>query len=94
MESQQFRDLILLLRENLQDSEIPHRTTISKRILELQAVHLADLSAHIQVCDFRYIIYTFLIFLIRNTLWGGFPSLWTAGQTITSSSTWLSLHTG
>jgi hypothetical protein len=51
------RDLILLLRENIQDCDIPHRTTISKRVLELQDENLTDLSAHIQVCDLFNILY-------------------------------------
>jgi hypothetical protein len=42
---------MLLLRENLQEHDIPHRTTISNRILELQAEHFKHLSVQMQVCD-------------------------------------------
>jgi len=45
MESTEFRNLLLLLREDLQDKDIPHRTTMTKRIIELskeQTMHLSS----------------------------------------------------
>ncbi|KAJ7185958.1 hypothetical protein C8R46DRAFT_881956, partial [Mycena filopes] len=40
VENEQLRAIFLLLREELKDSDIPHRTTIRKRILEVWNEHL------------------------------------------------------
>jgi hypothetical protein len=42
---------MLLLQPDLQERDIPHRTTISNRILELQAEHFKHLTVHMQVCS-------------------------------------------
>ena len=44
MDSKEFRNLLLLLKEDLQDKDIPHRTTITKRILEPNQEHMDHLS--------------------------------------------------
>ena len=35
MDTKEFRSLLLLLRETLEEKDIPHRTTMTKRILKL-----------------------------------------------------------
>jgi hypothetical protein len=42
----------LLLRENLEEKDIPHRTTIRTRILEHGAEYFEALSAQMQVKKF------------------------------------------
>jgi hypothetical protein len=44
MESKEFRKLLLLLRGSLQEKDIPHRTTMRTRILELQKEQAEDMS--------------------------------------------------
>ncbi|KAK6996199.1 hypothetical protein R3P38DRAFT_2477759, partial [Favolaschia claudopus] len=43
IENQQLRAIFLMLREELKDADIPHRTTIRKRILEVWEEHLDSL---------------------------------------------------
>jgi hypothetical protein len=45
----EFRNLLLLLKGDLQERDIPHRTTITKRILELNQEHIDYLSNQILV---------------------------------------------
>jgi hypothetical protein len=49
VEAKEFRSLLLLLKGDLQDKDIPHRTTIRKRILELQKEQAESLSADMLV---------------------------------------------
>jgi len=49
VEREEFRHLCLLLRPELKDKGIPHRTTMYKRILETCEEELGNLSQHIQV---------------------------------------------
>ena len=49
MEREELRDLFLLLRPELQDRDIPHRTTMHKRIIENYEEALQALSQDIQV---------------------------------------------
>jgi hypothetical protein len=49
MESKEFRNLLLLLRGNLQEKDIPHRTTMRTRILELKEEQAEDMSAKMLV---------------------------------------------
>lgn len=49
MESTEFRNLLLLLREDLQDKDIPHRTTMTKRIKELSKEQTKHLSSQMLV---------------------------------------------
>jgi hypothetical protein len=48
-----------MLREDLKDSDIPHRTTIRKRIMEVWDEHLDTLEAQMKV---RFILH--LLFVI------------------------------
>jgi hypothetical protein len=57
MENQEFRKLLLLLCEDIQDKDIPHRTTMTKRILELQQEYLSHLSTNMLVSYLIYYIY-------------------------------------
>ncbi|KAJ7453116.1 hypothetical protein FB451DRAFT_1281733, partial [Mycena latifolia] len=45
IESRDFRDLLLLLRESLMDKEIPHRTKLTKLVLEAWDKYYVDLKA-------------------------------------------------
>ncbi|KAJ7483666.1 hypothetical protein FB451DRAFT_1235276 [Mycena latifolia] len=45
IESRDFRDLLLLLRESLTDKEIPHRTKLTKLVLEAWDQYYVDLKA-------------------------------------------------
>ncbi|KIM34692.1 hypothetical protein M413DRAFT_75729, partial [Hebeloma cylindrosporum] len=55
IESPKLRAIFLMLREDLKDSDIPHRTTIRKRIMEVWDEHLDTLQdqmkAFLQVLD-------------------------------------------
>jgi hypothetical protein len=56
VDSKEFRNLLLLLKEDLQNKDIPHRTTITKRILELNQEHIDHLSNQMVVSLFTLII--------------------------------------
>ncbi|KAJ6540365.1 hypothetical protein B0H19DRAFT_959772, partial [Mycena capillaripes] len=45
IENEQLRNIFLLLRSELRDSDIPHRTKIRKRIIEVWDEHLAHLES-------------------------------------------------
>ena len=49
MKRQQFRRLCLMLRPELSDADIPHRTTVQKHILDSFTDVISNLSQHIQV---------------------------------------------
>ena len=49
VEREEFHHLCLLLRPELQDTDIPHRTTMHKRIIETCEEALDDLAQCIQV---------------------------------------------
>ncbi len=49
MESKEFRNLLLLLRGNLQEKDISHRTTMQTCILELKEKQAEDMSAKMLV---------------------------------------------
>ena len=49
MEAKEFRSLLLLLKSDLQEKDIPHRTTMTKQILELQKEQAEILSADMLV---------------------------------------------
>lgn len=49
IESPKLRAIFLMLREDLKDSDIPHRTTIRQRIMEIWEEHLGTLSEEMQV---------------------------------------------
>ncbi|KAI0042415.1 hypothetical protein FA95DRAFT_1465474, partial [Auriscalpium vulgare] len=54
IESKQLRAIFLLLREQLKDSDIPHRTTLRNRIKELFEEHLVTLKD--TIAAFMFII--------------------------------------
>ena len=49
MESKEFRNLLLLLKGNLQEKDIPHRTIMRTCILELKEEQAEDMSAKMLV---------------------------------------------
>lgn len=54
MDRPEFRRLCVLLRPELRDVDIPHRTTMQKRILDTFSEVTHNMSQHIQVmltCD-------------------------------------------
>jgi hypothetical protein len=61
VERPEFRRLCLLLRPELHESDIPHRTTMQQRILDNFGEKLQSMSQHIQV------IYNYYIFCLRLT---------------------------
>ena len=63
MESTQFHNLLLLLRKDLQNEDIPYRTTIRKRILQFKEEHLKSLSTLIKVNHFLLFKFYLTLFL-------------------------------
>ena len=49
IENPQLRAIFLMLREELKDEDIPHRTTVRNRILQIWDEHLEQLSSEMQV---------------------------------------------
>lgn len=49
IENPQLRALFMMLREELHDEDIPHRTTVRNRILEVWDTHLENLAAEMEV---------------------------------------------
>ena len=49
IECREFRDLLLLLRESLQDTDIPHRTKIHTAIIEAWAAWYQTLKVSLAV---------------------------------------------
>ena len=49
VEAKEFRSLLLLLRDDLQEKDISHHTTMTKQILELQKEQVQILSANMLV---------------------------------------------
>jgi hypothetical protein len=49
IDSPKLRALFLMLREELQDADIPHRTTIRKRVMEIFEDYLDQLADAMQV---------------------------------------------
>ncbi len=62
MESTEFRNLLLLLREDLQDKDIPHRTTMTKRIMELSKEQTKHLSSQMLVSSDLLFIFKLIKF--------------------------------
>jgi len=57
IESPKLRTIFLMLREELKDSDIPHRTTIRKRIMEVWDEHLDMLQDQMMVNFIRYLAF-------------------------------------
>jgi hypothetical protein len=52
VENEQLRAIFLMLRAELKDSDIPHRTKIRKRVIEIWDEHLNTLQEEMAVCAF------------------------------------------
>lgn len=52
IENHDFRDLLLLLRESLQDGDIPHRTKLRSLILDAGLKYYDNLKQELKVCLF------------------------------------------
>ncbi|KAK7014542.1 ribonuclease H-like domain-containing protein, partial [Favolaschia claudopus] len=50
IENEQLRNIFLMLRAELNDSDIPHRTKIRKRVIEIWDEHLSHLESEMGVC--------------------------------------------
>jgi hypothetical protein len=70
VERSEFRHLCLLLRPELRDADIPHRTTMQKRILDNFAETLQNMSRHIQVI-LNYIFYLRANLYLEEQCWEG-----------------------
>jgi hypothetical protein len=55
IENKQLRAIFLMLRSELRDQDIPHRTTIRKRIIEVWDEHLSTLERELGVC-FHFLV--------------------------------------
>lgn len=64
MDAKEFRSLLLLLKGDLEENNIPHRTTITKRVLELHQQQIERLSNQMLVSILYYIYYINYIKLI------------------------------
>jgi hypothetical protein len=49
IERKEFRELLLILRENLHDSDIPRRTSVRNKIMETWKHYLATLTSELGV---------------------------------------------
>lgn len=67
MDYKEFRDLLLLLREDLEDSHIPHRNTVRKRILQQQNEQFELLSAEMRVSNLFNFFLVFANLFLRIT---------------------------
>src|ERR1700709_2330596 len=65
MECPEFRHLILLLRPDLKESDIPHRTKISDLILETWNEHFQVLKAELAV-SVQLLIVQIIYFFVRR----------------------------
>jgi len=84
MESTEFRNLLLLLREDLQDKDIPHRTTMTKRIMELSKEQTKHLSSQMLVSsDLLFIFELINLYFFSRVPWERSPLPWICGLTLT-----------
>ena len=61
MDSKEFRSLLLLLKGDLEERNIPHRTTITKQILKLHEHQVEHLSSQMLVSTNYLFIYLFIL---------------------------------
>jgi hypothetical protein len=61
----------MMLREELKDEDIPHRTTVHNRILEIWDEHLDQLANEMQVC-----LHATLSFYYQSLRLSQLRSLW------------------
>ena len=81
MENQEFHRLLLLLCEDIQEKDIPHRTTMTTHILQLHQEYLNHLSANMLVSYLIYYIHCIELNFSRKTPWERSPLPWICGQT-------------
>jgi hypothetical protein len=84
VDNKEFRNLLLLLKEDLEENNIPHRTTMTKRILDLHAEQNEHLSNQMLVSLFNLFVlhlFYFILFYSRRAPWEKSLLLWTFGQT-------------
>jgi hypothetical protein len=68
IENREFRDLLLLLREDLKDSDIPHRTKVRQAIVEAWVIYINALKAELAVRE-PVILYLIVMLTILRLLW-------------------------
>ena len=82
MDAKEFRSLLLLLRENLDEKDIPHCTTMTTRILELHKEQTKYLSNQMLVSLFILLFMSIKLIDLRKTPWEKFPLQWMFGLTL------------
>ncbi|TFK17888.1 hypothetical protein FA15DRAFT_604255, partial [Coprinopsis marcescibilis] len=60
IESQYLREIFLMLRSELKDKDIPHRSQIRDRVIETWGAHVEHLKGHIKVSFFVYYLMAFV----------------------------------
>lgn len=63
IECPEFRNLLLLLREDFKDGDIPHRKKIREVIVQAWAVYFEDLKKELKVRPFSFVCTVLLIVL-------------------------------
>lgn len=80
IESPELRSIFLMLRDDLEDRDIPKRTTLSRRLDEVFEEHLVQLEQDITV-TFTYNIFNNILTNDNNrNLVEKFPLQWICGQ--------------
>lgn len=79
MECSEFRRLLLLLRNDLKETTIPHRTQLRELVIQAWREYFKLLRRDLSVCDPYFVRYGFLILLIRLRK-DKFRLLWMSGQ--------------
>lgn len=77
-----------MLRKELKDADIPHQTTIRKRVEEVLSKHLDQLERQMAVSQLTYITLEFDIHSSLRNLWERFPILWICGQILIFRHLW------
>lgn len=82
VEGREFRDLLLLCREELHDKDIPHRTTIRASIIKTWKTNFDALRKEMHVCGkYSHVCLSELLIILSSTRWGEFHLLQTSGPT-------------
>jgi hypothetical protein len=66
VDNKEFRNLLLLLKEDLEENNIPHRTTMTKRILDLHAEQNEHLSNQMLVSLFNLFVLHLFYFILEE----------------------------
>jgi hypothetical protein len=83
MDAKEFRSLLLLLREDLEEKDIPHRTTMTTRILELHEEQTKYMSRQMLVSLFILLLVSITLINLRKPPWEKFLLPWMFGPTLT-----------